>query len=98
MLTVIDQSAVRPSPRERIVQHERIVRAGAAHCSDCPGCNAPCHAFKRQRYWLRTIRFFEFDAAAQAQVVQAVKITIARFVCTSCLHPWTDYPDFRPSS
>ena len=90
-------SPTRPTSLQvAIRQHEQIVRSGATHSQGCPACRS--RAFKRQRLWLRTIRFLEFDARLSTHVVQAVKITIARVVCMNCLLPWTDYPDFRLAS
>lgn len=92
------QKTTPTSTRAAIQQHERIVRVGASHCDSCRACQAPPNAFKYLRFWLRDVRFSEFDPSSQAHVVQSVKITIARFVCTHCQYTWTDYPDFRPSS
>jgi hypothetical protein len=92
----IDSSALPTSLPESIRLHERLMRSGATHTDGCPVCQS--QAFKRQRLWLRTVRFLEFESRLMVLVLQAVKITIARFRCTTCLHQWTDYPDFRPSS
>ena len=91
----IDSSDRPTSLPEMIRQHERLMRSGGAHAKHCPVCQS--QAFKRQRLWRRTVRFLECESRLMVQVVQAVKITIARFRCTTCLHQWTDYPDFRPS-
>ena len=98
MSNSFDHPTYPSSPATKIQQHTRIVLAGTSHCYACRSCQAPSNAFRRQRVWMRTVRFSEFDAASQSKVIQSAKITIGRFVCTACQFTWTDYPDFRPPS
>ena len=98
MLNSFGQLNQTSSTTTKIQLHARIVQAGTTHGTCCRSCQAPCNAFKRQRVWLRTIRFLEFDPTSQSNVIQSVKKTIARFVCTAYQFTWPDYPDFRPTA